>query len=237
MCSLPKPLARIVLARDALRVAREWRGRASRVQTTIRDRRPSKRMVWISRPASDHGGLTHCGLQKLHGRPWKSGLARAKHWLMRQLRLTPSFKGLKPASRSASKAARTASAKKDTRCELVLRRALWGRGLRYKLHHPGLPGRPDIVFSRQRIAVFCDGDFWHGRDLEVRLSKLARGHNATYWVAKVRRNVQRDREIDAKLEASGWVVLHVWETDILKAPEIMADCVAELVASRTIKRQ
>src|SRR5271166_5592080 len=109
---------------------------------------------------------------------------------MRRERTTPSFKGLHPASVKASAAARGASAKTNTRCELVLRRELWRRGLRYRLHPPGLPGRPDIVFTKQRVVVFCDGDFWHGRDLEKRLADLAAGHNATYWLAKVQRNVE-----------------------------------------------
>jgi len=87
----------------------------------------------------------------------------------------PSFRGLRSASKTASAAARGASRKTDTRCELVLRRELWRMGLRYRLHVPGLPGRPDIVFLRDRVVVFCDGDFWHGRDLERRIAKLRRG--------------------------------------------------------------
>ena len=106
--------------------------------------------------------------------------------------MTPSFQGLQSASAFASAAARGASRKVNTRCELLLRRALWQRGLRYRLHHPGLPGRPDIVFRKHGLVVFCDGDFWHGRDLETRLTKLTRGHNAAYWVAKVKANVERD---------------------------------------------
>lgn len=148
-------------------------------------------------------------------------------------RTTPSFAGLRPASESASTAARGASAKTNTRCELVLRRELWRRGLRYRLHVPGLPGRPDVVFPRHRVVVFCDGDFWHGRDLENRVRKLARGHNGSYWVAKVRRNVARDRETDRALEGAGWVVVRVWETDVLRAPRESANRVAELLATLT----
>ncbi|WP_348652882.1 hypothetical protein [Polyangium sp. y55x31] len=89
-----------------------------------------------------------------------------------QQQTTPSFACLHPASENASTAARAASAKRNTRCELALRRELWRRGLRYRLHLPGLPGRPDIVFTKHRVVVFCDGDFWHGRHLEARLAKL-----------------------------------------------------------------
>ena len=142
---------------------------------------------------------------------------------MRHERTTPSFKGLHPASARASAAARGASAKTNTRCEQVLRRELRRRGLRYRLHHSGLPGRPDIVFTRPRVVVFCDGDFWHGRDLSKRLAALAAGHNAAYWLAKVQRNVERDRRQTGVLEASGWSVLRFWETDILCRTDYVAD--------------
>jgi DNA mismatch endonuclease, patch repair protein len=142
---------------------------------------------------------------------------------MSKPRQTPSFGGLRPATIRSSSAARGASAKVNTRCELVLRRVLWRKGLRYRLHRADLPGRPDLVFVRQRVVVFCDGDFWHGRNLEARAAKLSRGHNASYWVAKVRRNVHRDRETDARLYEAGWAVLRLWETDILRAPEETAE--------------
>lgn len=146
-------------------------------------------------------------------------------------RPAPSFRGLRPSSERASSAARGASAKANTRCEKVLRRELWRRGVRYRLHLTGMPGRPDIVFPRQRIAIFCDGDFWHGRGLKARLAKLRLGHNAEYWSAKLLRNVQRDREVDAQLHAAGWIVVRLWETDILTAPADAADRVAAALTS------
>jgi len=146
-----------------------------------------------------------------------------------RMRTTPSFTGLLPASESASTAARGASTKTNTRCELALRRELWRRGLRYRLHAPGLPGRPDIVFRRHRLVIFCDGDFWHGRNLEHRLAKLARGHNAAYWVAKVRRNVERDHRNTSELDAAGWTVLRFWETDVLRETRTVADRIEEVL--------
>src|SRR5262245_18005673 len=108
---------------------------------------------------------------------------------MKTRRSTPSFAGRIPASRNASRAAQGSSNKTNSKCELVLRRALWAAGLRYRKSMSGLAGCPDIVFPRQKVVVFCDGDFWHGRDLDARLSRLARGHNAPYWVDKIRTNV------------------------------------------------
>lgn len=141
-------------------------------------------------------------------------------------RATPSFAGLHPSSRNASAAARGASSKANTRCELALRRELWRRGFRYRVNVSDLPGRPDIVFPKRRLVIFCDGDFWHGRDLQQRLAKLSRGHNATYWVSKVRRNVERDRQQTRMLQEAGWTVLRIWETDLLGRVEKVADEVA-----------
>lgn len=98
--------------------------------------------------------------------------------------------------------------------------------MRYRLHSADLPGRPDIVFVRQRLAVFCDGDFWHGRNLSQRLTKLAKGHNAAYWVRKVQANVARDVRNAGALAALGWRVIRLWETDILRDPTAAADAVA-----------
>src|SRR5262245_27046521 len=105
-----------------------------------------------------------------------------------------SYRGLRPASSLTSAVASAASRKRDTKVELLLRRALWRRGLRYRVDVATLPGRPDIVFVGRRLVVFCDGDFWHGRDLRRRLRRLASGHNPRYWVEKIRGNVRRDRK-------------------------------------------
>lgn len=142
------------------------------------------------------------------------------------------YAGLRPASEKASRAARGASRKHDTSCERRLRRALWSRGLRYRLGVSNLPGRPDIVFRRGRVVVFCDGDFWHGRNLDDRLARLARGHNAPYWVAKIRTNVARDARTNAALTADGWAVLRYWESEIKMRADEIAEGIAQLLASR-----
>lgn len=128
----------------------------------------------------------------------------------------PRFSGLTPASSRASAAARGASRKTGTRPELRLRRALWLAGARYRVDVAALPGRPDIVFPRAKLAVFVDGDFWHGKNLDDRLARLGSGHNAAYWVRKVETNVARDRRVDGELVAREWRVLRVWETDVTR---------------------
>ncbi len=92
-----------------------------------------------------------------------------------------------------------------------------------------LPGRPDIVISSARVVVFVDGDFWHGRDWAARLAKLRRGSNAAYWVAKIEANMQRDQRKARELEAAGWTVVRVWETNVLAAADQIASEIVALV--------
>jgi len=132
---------------------------------------------------------------------------------------------------SSPRASRILSATKsiDTKCEVQLRNMLWRMGLRFRKNVRDLPGKPDIVFTKQRVAVFCDGDFWHGRDWPTRKRRLHKGANALYWTKKIGANIQRDRLLDQGLERLGWKVLRLWESDILKDPYRCALEVVELV--------
>ncbi len=128
---------------------------------------------------------------------------------------SPSFAGLSPSSEASSRAKR-ANRKKDTKHELLLQRELWRRGVRYRKYVVGLPGNPDLVFHGDRVVVFCDGDFWHGRHWRRLRSQLSRRHNAAYWIEKIATNRKRDRATTRRLEEAGWIVLRLWETDILR---------------------
>jgi len=145
----------------------------------------------------------------------------------------PRFDDLKSRDVSASKVG-VANVKSGTKPELRLRRALWAEGLRYQLHAPDLPGRPDIVFRRQKVAVFCDGDFWHGRSWRKRKSKLQKGWNSHYWLAKIERNRQRDREVNRELKRNGWLVIRIWETDITKSVESAAALIKGVTQRRIV---
>ncbi|HEY8684889.1 MAG TPA: very short patch repair endonuclease [Chloroflexota bacterium] len=144
---------------------------------------------------------------------------------------SPSFKGLVPASEAASRAKR-ANRKRDTAVELVLRREIWRMGLRYRKHAADVPGTPDLVFPGLRVAVFCDGDFWHGRNWDTLRPKLEQGSNAAYWPGKIARNRERDLATNAKLAAAGWRVLRLWETDIRRHPQSAATTVLRFVDER-----
>lgn len=153
----------------------------------------------------------------------------------RSVRMTPSFAGLKSSSLGASAAASAASRKSDTKPEIALRRALRRLGIRSRASNSAIQGRPDLVFPRQRIAVFCDGDFWHGRNLASRVRKLSAGHNAQYWSAKIQGNVERDRRITALLRRSGWTVVRFWESKLLADPAVAAWRLARLVEDKRTK--
>ena len=103
---------------------------------------------------------------------------------------------------------------KDTSIELALRHALWHCGIRYRKNYKGLPGKPDIVITKYRIAIFCDSDYWHGYDWENRHRRIK--SNREYWIPKIERNMQRDKEVTAQLQEAGWTVLRFWEWQIKK---------------------
>ncbi|MEE3469052.1 MAG: very short patch repair endonuclease [Butyrivibrio hungatei] len=108
---------------------------------------------------------------------------------------------------------------RDTKIELVLRRALWNKGYRYRKNYKQIPGSPDIALTKYKIAIFCDGEFFHGKEWQVLKPKLDQGKNGNYWVKKIERNRERDRQKDAELLYLGWTVIHFWGKDILNNTE------------------
>lgn len=115
---------------------------------------------------------------------------------------------------------------KDTGAEVLLRKALWHRGLRYRKNWRRLPGTPDIALTRQHIAIFVDGDFWHARGHEEHPGEQVATRPA-YWQKKLARNVERDREATAALTQAGWLVLRFWASDV---EHDLAGVVAEILA-------
>ena len=105
---------------------------------------------------------------------------------------------------------------KDTGIEIRLRKALWERGYSYRKNYKKLPGKPDIVLTKYKIVIFCDGEFFHGKDWEVLKPRLLQGDNGEYWVEKISRNIARDNEIEKELLFLGWTVIRFWGKDILK---------------------
>ena len=119
---------------------------------------------------------------------------------------------------------------KDTKIEIILRKELWSRGLRYQKNSKKVFGKPDIVFLGKKVAVFCDSEFWHGYDWENR--KYDFKSNQEFWIPKIERNMERDSEVNEILKSSGWTVLRFWGNDIKKN---LQACVDEI--ERTVKNK
>ncbi len=120
---------------------------------------------------------------------------------------------------------------KDTSIELKMRKALWHAGIRYRKNYRALPGKPDISITKYKIAVFCDSSFWHGRDYD---NRKPIGTNYEFWDNKIRRNMQRDKEIDQALSNMDWIVLHFWDIEINKKIEECILAVKESIRLRKI---
>ncbi|RKI40665.1 very short patch repair endonuclease [bacterium D16-51] len=118
---------------------------------------------------------------------------------------------------------------KDTKIEVMLRKALWNKGYRYRKNYKGLPGNPDIVLTKYKIAIFCDGEFFHGKDWEVLKPRLEKGNNGSYWVNKISRNRERDDEVNKRLLFEGWTVIRFWGDEIKKDVEGCVKVVEEAV--------
>ena len=118
---------------------------------------------------------------------------------------------------------------KDTRIEVILRKALWQKGYRYRINCKDIPGKPDIALTKYKIAIFCDGEFFHGKDWEVLKPRLEKSNNAEYWVSKISKNRERDIEVDKKLFAEGWTVIRFWGKDIKKHTDECVKVVEETI--------
>lgn len=123
---------------------------------------------------------------------------------------------------------------KDTSIEIQLRKALWQKGYRYRKNFKSLPGSPDIVLTKYKIAIFCDSEFFHGKDWDVLKLRLEKGKNPDYWIKKIERNRTRDWENDKKLLFLDYTVIHFWGQDILKHTDECLQVIEEAVWERTL---
>lgn len=119
---------------------------------------------------------------------------------------------------------------KDSEIELLLRKALWQKGLHYRKNVKSVYGHPDIAFIGKKIAVFCDSEFWHGYDWERRKEDFKVRQD--FWIPKIERNMQRDKEVTEKLESDGWKVLRFWGKEIKTNVEGCADKIEQAVKGK-----
>lgn len=113
---------------------------------------------------------------------------------------------------------------KNTKPEMMFRKALWKTGFRYRLNYKKLPGKPDVVLKKYKTVIFVDGGFWHGYNWAEKKGEIK--SNRGFWIPKIERNMQRDREVNRQLEELGYKVFRFWEHEIKKE---LSKCVDEVV--------
>jgi DNA mismatch endonuclease Vsr len=121
---------------------------------------------------------------------------------------------------------------KDTKIELAVRKALWKDGYRYRKNYSLLPGKPDLVFLKEKVAVFCDSDFWHGYDWENKKSEI-KSHK-DFWYKKIEKNIQRDKEVTSLLEKKGYIVIRCWGHEIKNN---LSECIRIIEKAILYRRQ
>lgn len=117
----------------------------------------------------------------------------------------------------------------DTKIEVLLRKALWKKGYRYRKNYKELPGKPDIVLTKYKIAVFCDGEFFHGKDWEVLKSSLEKSKNNEFWISKISQNRERDDKVNKNLLFMGWTVIRFWGNDIKRHTDECVKVIEETI--------
>jgi len=112
---------------------------------------------------------------------------------------------------------------KNTTPEILLRKALWNSGIRYRIKNKSIPGKPDIAIKKYKLAVFVDGEFWHGYNWSEKKKKIK--SNREYWIKKIEGNIERDKKVNRELKENGWTVLRYWQNEIKND---LDKCVSEI---------
>ena len=118
---------------------------------------------------------------------------------------------------------------KEGKAETALAKELWRRGLRYRKNYRKLPGSPDIAILKHRVAVFVDGEFWHGKDWDQKKNRLK--SNSEYWIVKIEENIARDKRNDSLLADMGWIPIHFWEKEVKKDLNSCIDRIIDMISS------
>ena len=123
---------------------------------------------------------------------------------------------------------------KNTKIERILRKALWERGIRYRKNYSKLPGKPDIVLKKYKIAIFCDSEFFHGKNWEAQKIRLAKGNNGEFWINKISKNIIHDEEINKKLWLMGWTVIRFWGEEMKKNTDECIKTIEEAIFEKQL---
>lgn len=120
---------------------------------------------------------------------------------------------------------------RGTRIEIVLAKALWSKGLRYRKNDKSVFGKPDLTFKRHKIAIFCDSEYFHGYNWEENKKRIKT--NTDFWVKKIESNICRDKIVNEKLTDNGWIVLRFWGNDIKKT---LPECVERIISCIEVRK-
>ena len=121
---------------------------------------------------------------------------------------------------------------KGSKIEIIFGKALWKKGLRYRKNVKDIFGKPDFAIKKYKVAVFCDSEFWHGRDWYEKKSEIK--SNKEFWYNKIERNIERDKEVNIKLNEERWIVLRFWEKEIIKKTD---ECIQKVVNSVNLRKK
>lgn len=124
---------------------------------------------------------------------------------------------------------------KDTKPELILRKALRKKGYYYRKNHPGLPGKPDVVLTKYKLVIFCDSEFFHGKNWENLKQQLSRGSNSDFWLKKISGNMRHDDEVNKQLRFLGWTIIRFWNKEILKNTDECIRVIEEAIFNNKIQ--
>ena len=117
--------------------------------------------------------------------------------------------------------------------EILFRKKLWSLGYRYRKNYKKLPGKPDIVFVSKKVAIFIDGEFWHGKDWDIRKYDIK--SNKDFWISKIEHNMNRDKKVNDYLISKGWVIFRFWGKDVLKNPEKFSLEIQKAIYERCVR--
>lgn len=126
---------------------------------------------------------------------------------------------------------------KDSKIECVLRKALWNKGYRYRKNYSKLPGKPDIVLPKYRIAIFCDSEFFHGKDFDQLKVQLSKSQNPDFWINKIQKNIEHDEDVNMILRSQNWTVIRFWGKDIIKMTDECVRVIEETIFENKINRE
>ena len=118
---------------------------------------------------------------------------------------------------------------KNTSIEIKLCKALWKKGYHYRKNYKELPGSPDIVLTKYKVAIFCDSEFFHGKDWDKLKARLEKGEKGDYWIKKITRNMERDEDVNKQLMFRGWTVLRFWGDEIKKKRDECVKVIEEAI--------